>query len=154
MAESEVRADYDFLAQAGETYFLSTMAALLSKIVRDQGRDDEALELSRAAEAATATDDMESQALWRATRAPIVARAGDPVLAEALARTAVDLARRTEAPGLQADALSELASVLGLVGKPAEAGEVMREAIALYNAKGNIVSAGRSSAWLENLDSL
>jgi class 3 adenylate cyclase/tetratricopeptide (TPR) repeat protein len=152
MAESEVRADYDFLAKAGETYFLSTMAALLSKIVRDQGRDDEALELSRAAEAATATDDMESQALWRATRAPIVARAGEPVRAEALARTAVDLARRTEAPGLQADALSELASVLGLVGKPAEAREVMREAIALYNAKGNVVSAARSSAWLDELD--
>ncbi len=154
LAEAEVRADYAFLAAAGETYFLSTMAALLSKIVRDQGRDDEALALSRAAEAATAVDDMESQALWRSIRAPILARAGDPALAEELARTALELVRRTEAPALQADALAELAEVLRLAGKTDDAAGAMREAIALYEAKGNVVSAARGRAWAGELDKL
>jgi hypothetical protein len=125
------------------------MAALLSRIVRDQGRDQEALALSEAAEAATADDDMESQALWRATRAPIVARSGNSVLAEELARTALELVRKTEAPTLQADALAELASVLSLVGKTGEARQVIDEAIALYRSKGNLVAAARAAAWAE-----
>ncbi|HEY9067386.1 MAG TPA: adenylate/guanylate cyclase domain-containing protein [Burkholderiaceae bacterium] len=144
LAEREVRSDYDFLARMGETYFLSTMAALLSRIVRDQGRDEEAMALSQAAEAATAADDVESQALWRAIRAPIVARAGNAALGEELARGALDLARKTEAPMLQADALSELAAVLRLRGRASEAHQAMNEAIELYVAKGNIVSATRA----------
>jgi class 3 adenylate cyclase/tetratricopeptide (TPR) repeat protein len=151
VAESELRSDYEFLAKAGETYYLSTMAALLARIVRDRGRDDEALALSKAAEAATDDDDVDSQALWRATRAPILARAGEAGQAEELARTAVELVRRTEAPVLQADALSELATVLALAGKAAEAERIIGEAIALYRAKGNQVSAARCEKWAEQL---
>jgi hypothetical protein len=44
--------------------------------VRAQGRDEEALALTRTAEAAAHDDDVEAQVLWRATRAPILARAG------------------------------------------------------------------------------
>ena len=73
LAQREVQADCDFLAAKGETYFLSTMAALLARLARDQGRDDEALAMTRTAEAATADDDMESQALWRMVRAPLLA---------------------------------------------------------------------------------
>ena len=47
-AEREVKADYELLVQMGETYFLSTMAALLARVVREQGRDDEALALSKS----------------------------------------------------------------------------------------------------------
>ncbi len=150
-AEREVRADYELLTRMGETYFLSTMAALLSRVVRDQGRDDEALVLSQAAEKAAATDDVESQALWRSIRAPVLARAGEPAMAEELARTAVDLVRGTEAPGLQADALCELASVLKLIGKAEEAREVMVDAIELHLSKGDVASARRSIAWVEAL---
>ena len=151
-AEREVRADCAFLAKIGETYYLSTMAALLSRLVRDQGRDGEALALSKQAEEATAVDDLDSQALWRAVRAPIVARAGDTVLAEGLARSALEMVRRTEAPVLQADTLSELASVLRLAGKTDEARQTIGEALALYSAKGNIVAAARCSAWAVALD--
>jgi tetratricopeptide (TPR) repeat protein len=147
LAEREVRTDFEFLSKMGETYYLSTVAALLSRLVRDQGRDDEALELSRVAEEATAADDLDSQALWRASRAPIIARAGDLALAEALAQAAVDLVRGTEAPTLQADALAELAIVLKLGGKADAAKQALDEAIALYTAKGNTVSAARCAAW-------
>jgi ATP/maltotriose-dependent transcriptional regulator MalT len=151
LAEREIRSDLDFLVKAGESYYLSTMTALLSRLVRDQGRDDEALELSRAAEQATDEDDFDSQALWRATRAPIIARAGDLAAAETLARHAVDLVRRSEAPLLQADALAELAAVLKIAGRPDEARSAIEEAIALYGAKGNLVSAARYRNWATDL---
>ena len=146
LAEREIRSDYDFLAAKGETYFRSTMAALLARLARDQGRNDEALELSDVAQKATADDDLESGALWRMVRAPIVARGGRPGEAEAMARDAVALARRTEYPVLQADALVELADVLQIAGRASEASEALGEAISLYEAKGDVVSARRSAA--------
>jgi class 3 adenylate cyclase/tetratricopeptide (TPR) repeat protein len=146
-AEREVRADHDYLAEKGETYLLSTMAALLARIVRDQGgRDAEALALTQAAEAASAEDDLEALALWRMVRAPIVARTGRFEDAEALARHAVEFARRTEAPMLQADALAELAAVLRLAGRHADAEATAGEAVALYEAKGNVVAVERLRA--------
>ena len=93
--------DYEFLTRAGETYYLSTIAALLSRVVRDQGRDDEALAFSRIAEGAAAADDTDSQALWRSIRAPIVARAGNFAEAELLARSAVELSQQSDAPEYQ-----------------------------------------------------
>ena len=151
-AEREVRADYEFFARIGERFRLSTMAALLSRLVRDQGRDEEALELSKAAEAATSSDDIESQALWRSIRAPIVARAGDLALAESLARSACEFASRTEAPVMQADCLFELATVLGLANDSAQARSVIEQAIELYTAKGNLVAAAAARSWAERLD--
>jgi ATP/maltotriose-dependent transcriptional regulator MalT len=152
-AEREVREDYDFLAKVGETYVLSTMAALLSRLVRDQGRDDEALALSKIAEQASAADDVESQALWRAIRAPIVARGGELVAAEELARGALEFARRAEAPCMQADAMVELAEVLRLSGLLDAARTTLSEALALYTAKGDVVSAARASALARDLGS-
>ena len=52
------------------------MAALLARIVREQGRDQEALDLSVAAEEAAAEHDLDAQVRWRAVRAPILARVG------------------------------------------------------------------------------
>ncbi len=150
-AEREVMPDYDFLARTGETYFMSTIAALLSRVVRDQGRDDEALVFSQIAEGATAADDMESQALWRSIRAPIVARAGDLAEAESLARSAVELSQKSDAPQMQADALSELATVLMLAGRIGEARQGIDAAIAIYQAKGDVVSAARATAWATTL---
>ena len=150
-AEREVRADYEFLARMGETYALSTIAALLSRIVRDQGRDDEALTLSQVAEQAASADDVDSQVLWRSIRAPILARSGDTTLAEELARGAVEMARQTEATTLRADALTELAAVLHFVGKSSQARALSDEAIGLYTAKGNVVLAERYRNWANAL---
>ena len=148
-AEVEVRADYAFLSQMGEKYFLATMAALLARLVREQGRDPEALELTKAAEAVAGAADIEAQAMWRSVRAPILARAGDRIGAEALARAALELARQTEIPVLKADTLHELAVVLGIDGRYEEARQIIGEAIELYAAKGDIVSASRARARAE-----
>jgi len=151
MAEHELTIDYEFLAGLGETYNRSTTAAFLSWIVRDQGRDDDAMAWSKIAEETAAADDITLQAVWRWIRAPIVARAGDVVNGEKLARTALNMARQTEAPGLEADAMSELASVLGIAGRSAEARAVAQEAITLYQAKGNAASERRVREWADQL---
>jgi tetratricopeptide (TPR) repeat protein len=153
MAEREVRPDYEFLVSVGETYNLSTLAAVLSWAVRDQGRDEEALAWSEIAERASAPDDLDSQSAWRSVRAPILARMGNAALAEELAREGLALARRSEAPWLQADALSELATVMALLGRTAEARQAIDEAIALYTSKGNEVSSARALAWAGRLQS-
>jgi class 3 adenylate cyclase/tetratricopeptide (TPR) repeat protein len=152
-AEREAMPDYEFLVGAGETYYMSTTAALLSRVLRDQGRDDEALAFSKVAEEATADDDMESQALWRSIRAPIVARTGQLAEAESLARSAVELSERSDAPQMRADTLAELAAVLKLAGRRDEARRAIDQAIAIFEAKGDTASAGRASAWAADLRS-
>jgi tetratricopeptide (TPR) repeat protein len=151
LAEREARDDYEFLKQIGETYNLSTAAALLSRVVRDQGRDDEALAFSQAAEQAAAPHDFESQALWRSVRAPILARRGNLAEAEELARAAVAIVREAEAPHLIAEALAELASVLRIASKTDEARSKAEEAIGLFTSKGCVYAARRLSEWLSNL---
>ncbi len=150
-AERAVMPDYEFLSRAGETYRLSTLAALLSKVVRDQGRDDEALVFSKVAEKVAAEDDLDSQALWRSIRAPILARAGSLGEAESLARSAVELLGESDALQLRADTLSELASVLLLGGRIDECRQAISAATAIYQSKGDIVSTERAIAWAEGL---
>jgi tetratricopeptide (TPR) repeat protein len=142
-AEREVRADYETLQKMGEKFYLSTVAALLARIVRDQGRDEEALALLQQAEQTTAEDDIGGQAQWRFVRAPIIARLGSKQDAERLAREAAELARRTEGPAFQADAMRELSEVLRILGRDEEAQAAIREAVTLYDAKGDKVSAAR-----------
>lgn len=146
LAERELRSDYAFLEQAGETYYLSTMAALLARVLRDQGREAEALPLLAAAQTAAAEDDFDSQALWRSIKAPILARAGEHAEAETLARTAVEMVGKTEAPVLKADALMELAAVLAASGRNDEAQATLAEARARYEAKGHLVGLARCRA--------
>jgi len=140
-AEAEVRADQAFLSASGEAYILSSVSGVLARLVRAQGRDDEALQFTRDAEAAAASDDVDAQVQWRAVRAPIVARQGDLVTAEALAREAVRLAADTDAPLLRAEAQADLADVLALAGRRDDAGQAYAEAATLWERKGDRVSA-------------
>ncbi len=71
--------------------------------------------------------------------------------AESLARSAVELSQQSDAPQLQADALSELAAVLLLAGRLDEARQPIDDAIATYRAKGDVVSAARAAAWAAGL---
>jgi class 3 adenylate cyclase/tetratricopeptide (TPR) repeat protein len=141
-AERALRGDYEKLEAMGESFYLSTMASLLARAVRDQGRDEEALALTRTAESIAADDDADAQVLWRCTRAPILARAGSADEAEALARQALTLARSTDVVALRAEALAELAAVLATAGRD-EARSIYAEAAAVYRAKGDLSSVAR-----------
>ena len=145
-AEREVRADCDFLAKAGEAYFLSTVAAVLARVLRAQGRDDEAWDASKMAEDAATEDDVDAQVQWRSVRAPIMARRGDLVEAERLAREALQLASGAEVPLLLAEAHADLAEVLALAGRRDEAADEYECAAALWARKGDVISHARAQA--------
>ncbi|HZD80833.1 MAG TPA: tetratricopeptide repeat protein, partial [Actinomycetota bacterium] len=72
--------------------------------------------------------------------------------AETLAREAVRLVRTSDEPDSQASALMDLGETLVLVGKLREAVPTFEEAIALLEAKGNVVSATRARTRLANLE--
>jgi hypothetical protein len=71
--------------------------------------------------------------------------------AEALAGEAVALAARTDFLNFNGDALVDLAGVLRIAGRSGDAIPVVEEAIALYERKGNVVSAAKARALLEEL---
>jgi class 3 adenylate cyclase/tetratricopeptide (TPR) repeat protein len=147
----EVMPDFEFLKGAGETYYMSTTAALISRAIRDMGRDDDAMAFSRIAEDAAAADDVETQALWRSVRAPILARAGRLLEAESLARSAAALIRPTDALTMQGDTAYELAIVLWLAGQTEESLRSIDTAIGIYEAKRDLMSAARARAWRDRL---
>jgi ATP/maltotriose-dependent transcriptional regulator MalT len=94
-AERALRRDFETLVRMGTKYFIASMASILARAVKAQGRDDEALELTAIAEGAAGEDDVEAQVLWRCVRAPIMARRGQADESEALLRVALDRARQT-----------------------------------------------------------
>jgi class 3 adenylate cyclase len=146
-AERELRRDYEALERMGEHYLRSTVAANLALLLCRQGRYQEAATFAAVAEEIAGEDDVESQALWRSAKALILSRGEEGEAAEATARAAVELLRRTDALGQIADALVVQAAVFEELGKLSERGEALDEAASLYALKGNVVSerAARSA---------
>jgi class 3 adenylate cyclase/tetratricopeptide (TPR) repeat protein len=141
-AERELRLSYDALAAVGHSAFLSTTAAFLAKPLYELGRYDDALHMTRASDAAASADDIASQVIWRGTRAKVLARQGDERQAVKLAREAVDLLEGTDLVNTRADAYADLAETMRLLGRDDEASPARDEALHLYEAKGNLASAG------------
>jgi tetratricopeptide (TPR) repeat protein len=150
-AEVALRRGYEELEAMGERAVLSTLSAWLAEAIYAQGRYEEAEPFTRVSEAAAATEDLESQVRWRAARAKLLARRGDIERGERLAREAVALAKPTDSPNLKADALMDLVEVLCLSRRTAEARPHLSRALALYQGKGNVVSARRAEALLAGL---
>ncbi len=138
--------DYNALGALGERYVLSTVAGLLSQVSYELGNDDDAESFSLVCRELAAADDVASQALWRGTRAKLLARRGLVDEAILLAREAVSLVEDTEAPMMQAEARTELAATLRIAAQEDEATLVLDEAIALYERKGDLVSTRRLRA--------
>jgi tetratricopeptide (TPR) repeat protein len=141
-AERDLRRDYDALAAIDESYFRSTVAAFLSQVLLAAGDTDEAMRFTEIAETLGEDDDVLTQVPWRGVRARILASRGDATEARRLATEAVDLAGTSD-PRLRADALIDLADVLQLVGDQRSSGPPVREALNLYELKGDLVSADR-----------
>jgi class 3 adenylate cyclase/tetratricopeptide (TPR) repeat protein len=123
------------------------IAGRLAEALYQLGRDDEAEAYALESEQLAPTDPM-SQAQWRAVRAKVLARRGELMVAEALAREAVELSTATDQLQLQGDTLLDLAEVLGMAGSTEESRERIREALELYERKGIVVMANRARALL------
>jgi len=148
-AERELRWGYESLGQMGATSEVApVLAALLAQALYAQGHDDEALRFSKLSEDAAAPDDLSAHVQWRAARAKVLARMGKLEEGEACAREAVALAEQTDFLVVHADALVDLAEVLRRGGHTTEAVPTLREALGLYDRKGNVVSSRRAAALL------
>jgi class 3 adenylate cyclase/tetratricopeptide (TPR) repeat protein len=150
-AETELRKGYDALAEMGEVGFRCTIAAQLANALCAQGRWDEASQFAEFVEVTAAVDDVTAQIEWRGARAKILAHSGAFEEAERLAREAVDMAARTEYLISHGDAVFDLGGVLASSHKIDDAVRVFRDALGLFEQKGNVVSAGRARASLERL---
>lgn len=81
---------------------------------------------------------------WREIRAVALAHQDSLDDAERLAREAVELAHLSEQPDSKAQALADLAEVLKIASRPAEAALLVEQALDLYLRKGNAVMAERT----------
>jgi class 3 adenylate cyclase/tetratricopeptide (TPR) repeat protein len=150
-AEQELRWGYETLRSAGEMAWLSTLVAILAEAVYTQGRYDEAEELAMASRDSAGSEDAYSQVLWRGVQAKVLARRGSSEEAERLVRASIALAESTDSLELQAAALTNLAEVLGLAGRPDEADAIVARAVTLFERKGNLVAAQRIRGLVDGL---
>jgi tetratricopeptide (TPR) repeat protein len=150
-AERELRWGYETLRSAGEMAWLSTLVAILAEAVYGQGRYDEAEQLAMASRDSAGSEDAYSQVLWRGVQAKVLARRGSPEEAERLVRASVALAESTDSSELQAAALTNLAEVLGVAGRPGEADAIVARAVTLFERKGNVVAARRVRGLVDGL---
>jgi len=151
-AERAIRRACELLEEMGEKGSLSTRSALLAQVLCALERYDEAEEWSRRSEELAASDDVATQMLWRRARARVLAHRGELTEAERLMREALALLKQTDMLNDQADARMDLAEVLEVAGKTDEAGAALEQALALYERKGNLVTAERARAMLARLN--
>jgi tetratricopeptide (TPR) repeat protein len=119
--------------------------------VYEQGRYADALALVEASDEVPAPADREWQVKRWGVRAKLVAREGKFDSAERLARERIAVAQQTDLLWFHADALIDLAEVLELAGRFREAADAAGEALALYQRKGIVASAGRARALITDL---
>jgi tetratricopeptide (TPR) repeat protein len=135
----------------GEKGYLSLMADLESRALYALERYDEAEQFASLSQELAASDDVESQAIWRSTRAQVLACQGRFQEAEQLARKAVEIIDGTDDLDERANTRMELAEVLRLAGSPYEATDAVQAALELYEQKGNLVRAERTRTRLHEL---
>jgi class 3 adenylate cyclase/tetratricopeptide (TPR) repeat protein len=150
-AEQELRAGAELLDAAGERAWLSTVAAVLAEVLFRLERDDEAEEWTQRSEQAASPEDALSQAMWRSTRAKVLARRGEAEQAVRLSAEAVEQARRGDNLHLFGDCLSDRAEVLRLLERGDEARPFLEEALAAYTRKGIVPSIERTRTLLAEI---
>jgi tetratricopeptide (TPR) repeat protein len=151
-AEQSYRGGLEALEEAGASGVASSEVAYLADAVFEQGRDDEAEQLTRDSEQlASRADDLLSQLLWRSVRAKVLARRGRFGEALRLSEEAVALGARTDALNDRANAWMDRAAVLRMAGDRGGARAAAQRALDDYGRKGNLVSAGRAGFLLGRL---
>ena len=120
----------------GDRAQLSLIATLLARAVEEQGRADEALELTLVGERFAIQEDVCAQVIWRTVRARALAASGSVAEAERLAREAVELAATTDWLVGRGDAAWTLGVVLLAGGADEAAYQAWSDALSFYEHKG------------------
>jgi class 3 adenylate cyclase/tetratricopeptide (TPR) repeat protein len=147
-AESELRRSADELEEIGDKGYRATVLAILARTLSLQGRNEEAEQLV-AESLASISDDVTTEIVCGGVRARIAAGRGDFETAVTVAEEAL---RRAAAEGVETavkpDVYMDLAEVMRLAGRRDEEVVALREALRLYELKGNLVSAAMARSLL------
>ena len=150
-AEAELEEGCDTLRAVGERGFLSSLLPALAEAKYALGRFDEAHRLTEEAEAVAAADDLDAQAVWRATRAKVLAQRGQFTTARQLVGEAEALIAPTDWAQGQAEVHMAKAEVSKLAGTPTEAAASLRTALRIYEDRRAVGLADQTRAALASL---
>ena len=150
-SERVLRRGHELLVEVGDKGVRATLDGLLADVLVRQGCDEEALELVEEVRTIAQIDDLDAQPRWRAVLARVLSRRGAHAEAEQRAREALALLEPTDFIDLEGYVRDVLGEVLARVGRIQEALDEVGRAAALHEQKGNVVSAARSRAVLEEL---
>ena len=142
LAEEQLRRDYTELASLDETYYRATIAAWLGRTLFLRGDLSGAGEYSQIALDLAEEDDIDAQVRGRLVQARVLAAAHDD-RGLSLAEEAVKQSSEMADLILRGDALADLAQVLAILRTPEMAEPPLREALTLFERKGDTVSAER-----------
>jgi tetratricopeptide (TPR) repeat protein len=143
-AEARLRVGYEELGRmGGDGALLATTAAMLAQAVYEQDRLVEAEEFCDLCSRTAPAEDLVTQVVWRGVQAKALARREQFADAESLAREAVALVERTDLVTHHGDALLDLATVLHLSGRAADAEAAIEAGCALHEGKGNTAATER-----------
>jgi DNA-binding SARP family transcriptional activator len=132
---------------------LSTQAAELADALFAQARYEDAEGWVRLAQEHAVADDKSAQFGWRRVRAKLLAREGLLEEAETSAQEALDIVFETDDLTGAGMVLLDLAQVLALSERPSDAASHVERSLALFERKGNALSADRALSLLDELAS-
>jgi len=150
-AEAYLARFCDWAEAHGQRSYLSTYAPTRGRFLWALGRHDEAEELARLGRELGDEQDAATQGAWREVAALVRASRGEHEEAERLAREAVAISARTDAPIWQGDAAHALAEVLQLAGRTDEAAAAFEQALEHYELKRNVPLVEQTRARLAEL---
>ncbi|MDQ2983554.1 MAG: AAA family ATPase [Actinomycetota bacterium] len=133
-----LREHCDRLEKGGERAHLSTYAPALGRSLCALGQYDEAERLAQLGRELGGEGDQFTQMIWRQVQALVHAHRDEHVEAERLAREAVAITERMDAPSLQGHALCDLGEVLAAADRTDEAAAALEQALDRYERKKNL----------------
>jgi polysaccharide biosynthesis protein PslJ len=143
-AEDCLRAACEALQRVRDAEYFGRVAPLLADALYDQGRAGEAVPMIELAARRHTGDDIRAEVGLQRTWAKLLAHRGALEEAERVAHEARELAASTDFLDARARASADLAEVLHLAGRPAEAAGALEEAIRLHERKGNLAAVANA----------
>jgi ATP/maltotriose-dependent transcriptional regulator MalT len=150
-AEETLRAGYRELEERAGVGPQLSIVGMLARVLLLQERNEEAEELTRTCQRIAPAGQLDAQVKWRSIRAVVLARRSELDEAERLAREAVQLVDETDQLDSRAEARVDLAEVLRLGGRSAEAARDLKRATMLYREKGNEVGESNARRLLDRV---
>ena len=136
------------LEPIGEKSHLSTVMAILSMAVYEQGRLEEAERLAETAQELGSSQDIGTVVSALGVRAKVEAQRGNFGAGEALVSEAIRLVSQTDMLWLRGLSSMDLAEFEELAGRPAEARKAAQTALALFEQKQASALSRRARAFL------